>query len=136
MAEPRGGSHVGTMFGPYEIRSLIGAGGMGEVYEAVDSSKGRVVAIKLLRQELAANPGYQERFRRESQLAARLQEPHVIPVHDWGEINGVLYIDMRLVKGSNLHAVLQRGGPLTPEHAVRVVTQSTSVSLTRAATLD
>lgn len=121
-SEP-GSSRIGTMFGRYEIRSLIGAGGMGEVYEAYDTSKDRIVAIKLLRPELAAYTGFQERFRRESRVAARLQEPHVIPVHDWGEINGVLYIDMRLVEGSNLHGVLRRDGPLDPARATSIVAQ-------------
>jgi Protein kinase domain len=116
-------SRVGTMFGRYEIRSRIGAGGMGEVYQAYDTSKGRIVAIKLLRPELAAHAGFQERFRRESRLAACLQEPHVIPVHDWGEINGVLYIDMRFVEGSNVYAVLRRAGPFPPARAVSIITQ-------------
>jgi serine/threonine-protein kinase len=122
VSEP-GSSRVGTMFGPYEIRSLLGAGGMGEVYQAYDTSKGRTVAVKLLRPELAAHTGFQERFRRESRVAARLQEPHVIPVHDWGEINGVLYIDMRLVDGSDLHAVLRRDGPLEPASAASIIAQ-------------
>ena len=121
-SEP-GSSRVGTMFGRYEIRSLIGAGGMGEVYQAYDTTKDRIVAIKLLRPELAAHSGFQERFRRESRVAARLQEPHVIPVHDWGEINGVLYIDMRLVEGSNLNAVLKRNGPLDPVRATSIIAQ-------------
>ncbi len=116
-------SRVGTMFGRYEIRSRIGAGGMGEVYQAYDTSKGRIVAIKLLRPELAAHAGFQERFRRESRLAACLQEPHVIPVHDWGEINGVLYIDMRFVEGSNVYAVLRRAGPFPPVRAASIITQ-------------
>ncbi len=121
-SEP-GSSRVGTMFGRYEIRSLIGAGGMGEVYQAYDTSKDRTVALKLLRPELAAYSGFQERFRRESRVAARLQEPHVIPVHDWGEINGVLYIDMRLVQGFDLHAVLRRDGPLSPGRATSIIAQ-------------
>ena len=106
-----GGSRVGTMFGPYDLQSLLGVGGMGEVYRAYDTAKDRTVAIKLLRAEMSADAGFQERFRRESRIAARLQEPHVIPVHDFGEINGVLYIDMRLVEGDNLHRVLRETGP-------------------------
>jgi serine/threonine protein kinase len=123
MAAERGDSRIGTMFGPYEIRSKIGAGGMGEVYQAYDTTKDRVVALKLLKSELASQSGYQERFRRESRLAARLQEPHVIPVHDWGEIDGVLYIDMRFVEGDDLHAALKKDGPFDPLRATSVVRQ-------------
>ena len=86
MTSPYGGSRLGTRFGPYELQSLIGVGGMGEVYRAYDTVKDRTVAVKLLRSEMAADPGFQERFRRESRMAARLQEPHVIPVHDFGDI--------------------------------------------------
>lgn len=96
---------------------------MGEVYRALDTVKDRVVALKLLTPEFAADPGYQERFRRESQLAARLSEPHVIPIHDWGEIDGVLFIDMRLVEGQDLRAVLRENGALEPARAVRIVEQ-------------
>jgi serine/threonine-protein kinase len=92
------------MFGRYELRALLGAGGMGEVYRAYDTVKDRTVALKLLRREFAADDQYQHRFRRESKLAARLQEPHVIPVHDRGEINGVPYLEMRLVEGRSVGA--------------------------------
>ncbi|MDP7734241.1 serine/threonine-protein kinase [Mycobacterium paragordonae] len=126
MTSPRGGSRVGTRFGPYELRSLLGTGGMGEVYRAFDTVRGRLVALKLLRPDLAADPQYQQRFRRESQIAARLQEPHVIPVHDFGAIGGVLFIDMRLVDGGSLRDVLQSRGPLSPADAVAVVAQVAS----------
>ncbi|MDT5106873.1 MAG: hypothetical protein QOI25_4386 [Mycobacterium sp.] len=123
MSTPNRGSRLGTRFGPYELKSLIGVGGMGEVYRAYDTVKGRTVAVKLLRAEMAADPAFQERFRRESRMAARLQEPHVIPVHDFGDIGGVLYIDMRLVEGANLKDVLQSDGPLEPKRAVSIVAQ-------------
>ncbi|MDP7724159.1 serine/threonine-protein kinase [Mycobacterium sp. TY814] len=126
MTSPRGGSRVGTRFGPYELRSLLGTGGMGEVYRAFDTVRGRMVALKLLRPDLAADPQYQQRFRRESQIAARLQEPHVIPVHDFGAIGGVLFIDMRLVEGGSLRDVLQSRGPMDPADAVAVVAQVAS----------
>jgi serine/threonine protein kinase len=123
MSSPYRGSRLGTRFGPYELKSLIGVGGMGEVYRAYDTVKGRTVAVKLLRAELAADPAFQERFRRESRMAARLKEPHVIPVHDFGDIGGVLFIDMRLVEGANLKDVLQADGPLEPKRAASIVAQ-------------
>lgn len=114
---------VGTRFGPYELQSVIGVGGMGEVYRAYDTTRERMVAIKLLRPEMAADPSFQQRFRRESRVAARLQEPHIIPVHDFGEIDGVLYIDMRLVEGASLKQVLRTDGPLQPRRAVAIIRQ-------------
>lgn len=116
-------SRAGGSFGPYELRSLLGRGGMGEVYEAYDTVKDRVVALKLLPSDLAKDPSYQERFRRESQAAARLAEPHIIPIHDWGEIDGVLYIDMRLVRGQDLRSLLDYQGPMSPLRAVAIVEQ-------------
>ncbi|MFE3543981.1 protein kinase [Nocardia sp. NPDC059177] len=118
-----GGAMSGSMFGRYEIRRLLGVGGMGEVYEAFDTSKNRVVALKILNRELAGDPTYVQRFRRESQAMATVQEPHVIPVHDWGEVDGVLYIDMRLVKGVDLKDRLAEHGRLTPAESVQVVEQ-------------
>src|ERR1700676_2873659 len=123
MASPYGGSRLGTRFGPYELQSLIGVGGMGEVYRADDTVRDRMVAVKLLRAEVAPDPRFQERFRRESRVAARLQEPHVIPVHDFGDIGGVLYIDMPLVEGASLNDVLRGNGPLEPGRAVSIIAQ-------------
>ena len=118
-----GDSRLGTRFGPYELQSLIGVGGMGEVYRAYDTVKERMVAVKVLRAEMAADASYQERFRRESRVAARLQEPHVIPVHDFGDIDGTLYIDMRLVDGASLKDELRANGPLEPARAASIITQ-------------
>ena len=123
MGSPNGGTRVGTQFGPYELQSLIGVGGMGEVYRAYDTGRERLVAIKLLRTEVAADQSFQERFRRESRVAARLQEPHVIPVHDFGDIDGVLYIDMRLVEGASLKDDLLAKGALPPTRAVSIISQ-------------
>ncbi|WP_405134570.1 serine/threonine-protein kinase [Nocardia sp. NBC_01388] len=117
------GDRAGSRFGQYELRRLLGVGGMGEVYDAYDTVRDRTVALKLLDVELAKSPTYVERFRRESRTAARLQEPHVIPVHDWGEVDGVLFIDMRLVSGRDLKAYLTSEGPMPPGRAVEVVEQ-------------
>src|ERR1700738_1614958 len=126
MTSPRGGSRIGSMFGQYELRSAIGVGGMGEVFEAYDTVRDRMVAVKLLRAELAVDAGFQERFRRESRVAARLEDPHVIPVPDFGEIRGVLYIDMRLVRGINLKETLKQYGPLDPTRAGSIISQVAS----------
>lgn len=116
------GSLVGRTFGKYEIRRLLGKGGMGDVYEAYDADKGRIVALKLLKEQYAQDGAFRARFLRESRAAAVLQEPHVIPIHDWGEIEGILYIDMRLVQGETLHDRLKRQ-PLDPEDAVAITQQ-------------
>ncbi|MGW5513212.1 protein kinase domain-containing protein [Nocardia africana] len=121
MEVPR--SRVGTRFGPYEVRSLLGRGGMGEVYEAFDTGRDRVVALKILPEQLAQDATYQERFRRESQAAARLAEPHIIPIHDWGETGGSLFLDMRLVRGENLRTLLRRQGKLDADRAVAIIEQ-------------
>ncbi|MEV0293772.1 protein kinase [Nocardia sp. NPDC050710] len=114
---------AGSQFGPYRLDRLIGRGGMGEVYQAYDTKRDRVVAIKVLPGHLAEDEVYRERFRRESHCAARLKEPHVIPIHDYGEIEGHLFIDMRLVEGSNLRAVLRDEAPLAPGRAVDLIRQ-------------
>ncbi len=95
---------------------------MGEVYEAYDTEKERTVALKILADEYTRDESFRTRFQRESRAAAVLQEPHVIPIHDWGEIDGRLYIDMRLVQGRTL-ADLLAAGPLTPQRAANIVAQ-------------
>jgi serine/threonine kinase PknH len=115
-------SRVGTTFGKYNITRLLGTGGMGEVYEAYDTDKGRTVALKILATEFSNDVAFRTRFQRESQAAAILQEPHVIPIHDWGEIDGSLYIDMRLVQGQTLLDLIEKG-PLEPLRAVNIIGQ-------------
>ncbi len=115
-------SRVGTTFGRYKLNRLLGKGGMGEVYEAYDTEKDRTVALKILLEQNARDETFRTRFLRESHAAAILQEPHVIPIHDWGEIDGNLFIDMRLVQGQTLHDVLKQG-PLAPERAVSIIEQ-------------
>ncbi|MDD7968401.1 serine/threonine-protein kinase [Actinomycetospora lemnae] len=110
-------------FGQYELQSLIGRGGMGEVYLAHDDRRDREVALKLLPEGLGKDADYERRFRRESYRAARLREPHVIPIHDYGEVDGRLYIDMRLVDGQDLATLLAAEGALPPERAVALVGQ-------------
>jgi serine/threonine kinase PknH len=115
-------SRVGMAFGKYNITALLGKGGMGEVYEAYDTDKGRPVALKILADQFSNDVTFRKRFQRESHAAAILQEPHVIPIHDWGEIDGSLYIDMRLVHGQTLDELIAKG-PLEPSRAVAIIGQ-------------
>ena len=110
-------------FGPYRLEELIGRGGMGEVHRAFDTVRKRTVALKRLRPSLLTDPEFQARFRAESELAARLRSAHVIPIHDYGEIDGQLFIDMRLVEGEDLADRLTARGGLDPAHVVDVLDQ-------------
>ena len=95
-----------TPFGHYQLQKLIGRGGMGEVYRAYDTKTDRIVALKVLPPHMAEDETFQQRFRRESQAAAGLNDPHVVPIHGFGEIDGRLYLDMRLIEGRNLGTML------------------------------
>jgi Protein kinase domain len=116
----------GPRFGPYVLTAELGRGGMGVVYRAYDTVKGRTVALKVLVPELAADRLFRDRFRRESRRAARLSEPHIIPIHDYGQIDGQLFIDMRLVEGVDLETLLERDGPLPPTAASWIIAQVAS----------
>ena len=104
--------------GHYRLDRLLGSGGMGEVYKAYDTYRDRYVALKLLPEASSDDQEYLKRFQRESHVAARLREPHVIPIHDFGEIDGQLFIDMRLVDGADIGALLDANGRIAPQRAV------------------
>jgi serine/threonine-protein kinase len=99
---------------------------MGEVYEAEDTRKGRTVALKLISPQYSDDPTFRARMQREAGAAGRLTEPHVVPIHDYGDINGQLYLDMRLIDGVDLANVLKRNGPMSPPRAVAIVRQVAS----------
>jgi WD40 repeat protein len=111
---------VPELFGPYRIDELLGRGGMGEVHRAYDTAHDRHVALKRL--PGFAEPEFQARFRREARLVAGLNEPHIVPIHDHGEIDGRLFLDMALIDGPDLKRVLA-DGPLSPTRAIEVLTQ-------------
>ncbi|MEU4443406.1 protein kinase [Actinosynnema sp. NPDC050801] len=108
-------------FGRYEIRDLLGQGGMGVVHRAYDSANDRVVALKRLAAS-ATDHEYRARFQRESRIAAGLRHPNVIPVNDFGEIDGHLFLDMMLVEGTDLRRALG-GGEVDPVRALEILAQ-------------
>src|ERR1700724_1614786 len=96
---------------------------MGEVWRAHDTVTDRVVAIKVLSAKLSKDEEFQRRFRREAHAAARLETPHVVPIHDYGEIDGRLFVCSRVIKGRDLAAVLAER-PLEPARAARIIAQA------------
>ncbi len=102
---------IGTVFAGYRIEALRGRGGMSVVYRAENPRLGNVVALKLLSAALAEDETFRERFVRESRTAASIAHPNIIPIHDAGDAEGVLYIAMRYVEGPDLKARVQDGLP-------------------------
>ena len=116
---------AGGWFGRYSLLELVGSGGMGEVWKAHDSATNRLVAVKVLNKQFVDDEVFQQRFHREARAAAGLNDPHVVPIHGYGEVAGRLYVEMRLIEGRGLDEVLQRG-PLYPDRAVGIVEQVAS----------
>ncbi|MEU8469702.1 serine/threonine-protein kinase [Streptomyces sp. NPDC029006] len=117
---------IGRRVAGYLIESEIGRGGMAVVYRARDLRLDRTVALKLLAPELARNDTFRKRFTHESQVAAAIDHPHIVPVFEAGETDGVLYIAMRYVPGSDLRHLLDARGPLSLPDAVRISAQVAS----------
>jgi serine/threonine-protein kinase len=116
---------LGTELAGYRIEGLLGRGGMGVVYLAEDLRLKRRVALKLLSPELAVDEAFRERFLAESELAASIDHPNIVPIYEAGELDGLLFIAMRYVEGADLKARL-REGPLPPEEAVGLLGQVAS----------
>ena len=115
-ADPRTGSEL---FG-YRLEALLGRGGMGVVYRAYDRRLKRHVALKLIAPELAEDERFRERFLAETELAASLEHPNVVPIHDAGEVDGQLYLTMRLVDGGELKTLLKQERLLEPARALAI----------------
>src|SRR5437867_2262548 len=116
----------GSELAGYRVESLIGRGGMGVVYLAEHLRLKRKVALKVLAPELASDERFRERFVIESELAASLEHPNVVPIYDAGEADGLLYIAMRLIEGRDLKTLIEREGPLEPGRAVSLISQVAS----------
>src|SRR6202795_959078 len=100
---------AGSHLGPYEILAPLGAGGMGETYKARDTRLGRVVAIKVLPEAFASEPGRLKRFEREARSASALNHPNIVTIYDIGSSDSISFIAMELVKGEPLRQVLSKG---------------------------
>jgi len=117
---------IGSDFAGYRIDSLLGRGGMGALYLATHLRLGRRAALKVLVPELAADLAFRERFIEESRVAASLDHPNVIPIYDADEVDGILFLAMRYVNGSDLKTMLDRRGRLSPAEAAAIVAQAAS----------
>ncbi len=124
MASPRAaGLSVGGVFAGYRIDEVVGRGGMGVIYRATESRPEREVALKVVAPELTADPDFRKRFIHESQIAASIEHPHVVPVLRVGEVDGTLFIAMRYIRGRDLAAILAAEGRLDVARAARIVDQ-------------
>ncbi|HEY5878873.1 MAG TPA: serine/threonine-protein kinase [Nakamurella sp.] len=117
----------GDVFAGYTVERELGAGGMGSVYLVRHPRLPRHDALKLLNAELSTDPTFVKRFEREAELAAQLDHPNIVPVHDCGVFDGQLWISMRYVDGTNAeHALRETPGGMPPERAVRIVAKIAS----------
>jgi len=116
-----GGLAAGSRLAGYLLEEQIGQGGMAVVFRALDVRLNRQVALKALTPALAADEAFRQRFIRESQAAAAVDDPHIIPVFEAGDASGVLFIAMRLVRGGDVGTLVRQGGPLPPGRAVAII---------------
>ena len=114
---------IGDEVAGYRIDARLARGGMGVVYRATHLGLDRPVALKVIARELAGDASFRDRFLRESRLAARLDHPAVVPVYDSREVDGELFVAMRLVEGGDLRGLIGRDGPLPPDRATALLGQ-------------
>ncbi|MCX4961300.1 serine/threonine-protein kinase [Streptomyces virginiae] len=117
---------IGKQIAGYRVERMIGRGGMAVVYCAKDLRLDRTVALKLIAPERARDETFRRRFTHESRVAASIDHPHIVPIFEAGETDGVLYIAMRYVSGLDLRALLDREGPLPVATALRIAAQVAS----------
>ena len=109
-----------TFSGRYRIVERIGIGGMAEVYRAQDTVLGRIVAVKVMLPQYAADADFTRRFRQEAASAANLQSPYIVNVYDWGQDEGTYYIVMEYVRGYTLKDLIRQQGKIKPAKAVQI----------------
>src|SRR5918996_4464135 len=115
----------GQMLGPYRIINQIGKGGMANVYKAYQPSVDRSVAIKVLPSQLAESKEFATRFQQEARIIAKLEHPHILPVFDYGESDGITYFVMRYLEAGRLKDKMEFGRPLPLNEIDRIFTQLT-----------
>src|SRR3984885_14648720 len=125
-AAPAPGADSARAIAGYLLEEQIGEGGMAVVYRARDERLDRHVALKLLAPALTADPGFRQRFIRESRSAAAVDHPNIIPIYEAGDVGGSLFIAMRYVQGGDVRKLLEQGGPLPPARAWGILTQVAS----------
>jgi Protein kinase domain len=112
---------AGSRVAGYRLEEELGRGGMAVVFRARDDRLGRLVALKILAPSLAADEGFRQRFIRESRAAAAVDDPHIVPVFEAGESDGVLFIAMRYVRGGDVRSLVRREGPMPPGRAAEII---------------
>jgi DNA-binding beta-propeller fold protein YncE len=121
-----GGFRPGSHIASYQLEERLGQGGMAVVFRAYDSRLDRRVALKLMAPGFSDDDAFRQRFMQESRAAAAVDDPHIIPVFEAGEANGVLFLAMRLVRGGDVRSLIDRNGPLPPARAAEIVAQVAS----------
>jgi serine/threonine protein kinase len=113
---------IGTSVGPYRVQSVLGVGGMGRVYRAI-GPEGQPIALKVVRSDLAEDSIFRRRFEREAMIAQQVKNPHVVPVLDTGEHEGVPYLSQRFIEGGSLEQKLKLEGKLDVPTALAICAQ-------------
>ena len=114
---------AGTEFAGHRIEEVIGRGGMGVVYRAIDLNLDREVAVKVIAPQLAGDEDFRARFRREWRLAASIRHPHVVMIYRAGEDDGQMYVSMDYIRGTDLRAMIDHQGALEPRQAAGIIEQ-------------
>ncbi len=120
-ADLAAGFAAGSLLGGYRLEEQVGAGGMAVVFRARDERLNRLVALKIMTPAMGSDDMFRQRFIRESRAAAAVDDPHIIPVYEAGEVGQVLFIAMRFVQGGDVRSLLRREGPLPPDRVASIV---------------
>lgn len=126
ISEPSSQLAEGTVLGDYRVEAALAHGGMGAVYRATQISVGRPVALKLLASHLVDDEAFRARFERESRIAISIEHPHVVPVYAVGDVDGMLFIAMRLIDGADLGRIIAREAPLNTDRTLALLAQIAS----------